>query len=314
MQREPIATISAHAPARRRPLVQLVLAGDPADPGRHRERSARSTTRPRTTATRSPRPRVKVDRFDEDRAWTLAQAPGRARPAPGGLARSRASSPRRSARALPRGRYQARAGRPAQRGRARRRAATRAAASWSARTTTRRRSPASSARTTAPAAPRRCSSSRAGSSRARSARRSSGSPSTARRRPGPDNDGDFERRGLRGSKVAARSVREGRRGDDPARLRRRQAAAHPARGATPTSSCGASCAPPPAGSAPSATSRTTRRAPISDDHIPFIRRGVPSIDLIDFDFPCWHKTCDDLSAVSRGVARRERRNGARAAR
>jgi hypothetical protein len=25
---------------------------------------------------------------------------------------------------------------------------------------------------------------------------------------------------------------------------------------------------------------------------------VPAIDLIDFDFPCWHKTCDDMSAVS----------------
>ncbi len=37
---------------------------------------------------------------------------------------------------------------------------------------------------------------------------------------------------------------------------------------------------------------------ISDDHIPFIRRGVPSIDLIDFDFPCWHRRCDDMSAVS----------------
>jgi hypothetical protein len=37
---------------------------------------------------------------------------------------------------------------------------------------------------------------------------------------------------------------------------------------------------------------------VSDDHIPFIRAGVPSIDLIDFDFPCWHQTCDDLSAVS----------------
>jgi hypothetical protein len=37
---------------------------------------------------------------------------------------------------------------------------------------------------------------------------------------------------------------------------------------------------------------------ILDDHIPFIERGVPSIDLIDFDFPCWHQTCDDLSAVS----------------
>jgi glutaminyl-peptide cyclotransferase len=37
---------------------------------------------------------------------------------------------------------------------------------------------------------------------------------------------------------------------------------------------------------------------VSDDHVPFLRRGVPSIDLIDFDFPCWHQTCDDLSAVS----------------
>jgi Zn-dependent M28 family amino/carboxypeptidase len=37
---------------------------------------------------------------------------------------------------------------------------------------------------------------------------------------------------------------------------------------------------------------------VEDDHTPFLRRGVPSIDLIDFTFPCWHKTCDDLSAVS----------------
>lgn len=39
---------------------------------------------------------------------------------------------------------------------------------------------------------------------------------------------------------------------------------------------------------------------ILDDHIPFLKRGVPSIDLIDFDFPCWHRRCDDLSAVSEG--------------
>jgi len=37
---------------------------------------------------------------------------------------------------------------------------------------------------------------------------------------------------------------------------------------------------------------------ISDDHLPFIEQGVPSIDLIDFDFSCWHTRCDDLSAVS----------------
>jgi Zn-dependent M28 family amino/carboxypeptidase len=37
---------------------------------------------------------------------------------------------------------------------------------------------------------------------------------------------------------------------------------------------------------------------VQDDHTPFQRAGVPSIDLIDWDFPCWHRTCDDLSAVS----------------
>jgi hypothetical protein len=37
---------------------------------------------------------------------------------------------------------------------------------------------------------------------------------------------------------------------------------------------------------------------IEDDHTPFLKAGVPSINLIDWDFPCWHKTCDDLSAVS----------------
>lgn len=37
--------------------------------------------------------------------------------------------------------------------------------------------------------------------------------------------------------------------------------------------------------------------PVSDDHLPFIERGVPSIDLIDFDFACWHETCDDMSQI-----------------
>ena len=37
---------------------------------------------------------------------------------------------------------------------------------------------------------------------------------------------------------------------------------------------------------------------ITDDHTPFTAAGIPAIDLIDFDFPCWHRTCDDLSAVS----------------
>lgn len=37
---------------------------------------------------------------------------------------------------------------------------------------------------------------------------------------------------------------------------------------------------------------------VLDDHVPFIRAGVPAIDLIDFDFPCFHRRCDNLSAVS----------------
>jgi glutaminyl-peptide cyclotransferase len=37
---------------------------------------------------------------------------------------------------------------------------------------------------------------------------------------------------------------------------------------------------------------------VLDDHVPFLHEGVPSIDLIDFDFPCWHQTCDDLSVIS----------------
>src|SRR3954471_1954073 len=36
---------------------------------------------------------------------------------------------------------------------------------------------------------------------------------------------------------------------------------------------------------------------IEDDHTPFLRRRIPSIDLIDWNFPCYHRTCDNLSAV-----------------
>jgi glutaminyl-peptide cyclotransferase len=39
--------------------------------------------------------------------------------------------------------------------------------------------------------------------------------------------------------------------------------------------------------------------PVLDDHHPFRLLGVPSIDLIDFDYPCWHRTCDNLSHVSK---------------
>ena len=41
-----------------------------------------------------------------------------------------------------------------------------------------------------------------------------------------------------------------------------------------------------------------RQGAVLDDHVPFIRQGVTSIDLIDFDFECFHRPCDDLSQVS----------------
>jgi len=37
---------------------------------------------------------------------------------------------------------------------------------------------------------------------------------------------------------------------------------------------------------------------ISDDHIPFLKRGVPAVDLIDYDYPPWHTPGDTLDKVS----------------
>jgi Zn-dependent M28 family amino/carboxypeptidase len=109
-------------------------------------------------------------------------------------------------------------------------------------------------------------------------------------------DAQFEERGLRGSKVAAPKLRDARAmvlvdfvGDrdlsipregysDEDLWRRLRAAARAA---------GAQSAFPDAIS-----------GAVADDHLPFLEEGVPSIDLIDFTFPCWHRTCDDLSAVS----------------
>jgi hypothetical protein len=39
------------------------------------------------------------------------------------------------------------------------------------------------------------------------------------------------------------------------------------------------------------------RRPITDDHVPFLERGVPAIDLIQWPYDCWHLTCDDLTQV-----------------
>jgi glutaminyl-peptide cyclotransferase len=43
---------------------------------------------------------------------------------------------------------------------------------------------------------------------------------------------------------------------------------------------------------------TSTQGHVLDDHTPFLRAGVPAVDLIDFDYPCWQKVCDDLSQVS----------------
>ncbi len=42
---------------------------------------------------------------------------------------------------------------------------------------------------------------------------------------------------------------------------------------------------------------------IYDDHFPFIKRGIPSADLIDFDYPYWHTTGDTADKVSAGSLR-----------
>lgn len=109
-------------------------------------------------------------------------------------------------------------------------------------------------------------------------------------------DDEFEEFGLRGSKVAARTYRSARamilldfvgerglriprEGLSDARLWRKLRAAARRVGVS--------------GVFPIAT-----QGAISDDHLPFIRAGVPSIDLIDFDFRCFHRSCDDLSVIS----------------
>jgi Zn-dependent M28 family amino/carboxypeptidase len=35
-----------------------------------------------------------------------------------------------------------------------------------------------------------------------------------------------------------------------------------------------------------------------DDHLPFARRGIPAVDIIDFDYPYWHTVEDTADKVS----------------
>jgi glutaminyl-peptide cyclotransferase len=109
-------------------------------------------------------------------------------------------------------------------------------------------------------------------------------------------DADFEEKGLRGSKVAAPTLSDARAmvlldfvGDRELTIRYED-----------NSSPGLWRKLRSAAREVGALSVFPRgnQGPISDDHVPFVRQGVPSIDLIDFDFPCWHRRCDDMSAVS----------------
>jgi glutaminyl-peptide cyclotransferase len=109
-------------------------------------------------------------------------------------------------------------------------------------------------------------------------------------------DSEFEQKGLRGSKVAAAAFQGARAmilldfvGIPHVRIPREQ-----------SSDVGlwaelrAAAARVGAGSAfPDAIG-----SEVLDDHTPFEALGVPSIDLIDFDYACFHKLCDDFSHVS----------------
>lgn len=50
---------------------------------------------------------------------------------------------------------------------------------------------------------------------------------------------------------------------------------------------------------------TTRNFPsrpvveVLDDHVPFARAGVPTLPLVDLEYRCWHRECDNLDAVSK---------------
>ncbi len=38
--------------------------------------------------------------------------------------------------------------------------------------------------------------------------------------------------------------------------------------------------------------------PIMDDHVPFLEKGLNAIDIIDFEYPYWHKTTDTVDKCS----------------
>jgi Zn-dependent M28 family amino/carboxypeptidase len=43
---------------------------------------------------------------------------------------------------------------------------------------------------------------------------------------------------------------------------------------------------------------TSQQIAEEDDHIPFVRAGVPAVDLIDIDYPPWHNDTDTMDKLS----------------
>jgi Iap family predicted aminopeptidase len=114
--------------------------------------------------------------------------------------------------------------------------------------------------------------------------------------PRGSDDADFEEEGLRGSKVAAPEFADARAmilldfvGDKSLSIPREQNSSpglwRKLRAAAKRVGAGAVFPNRISGG-------------VIDDHVPFLEAGVPSIDLIDFSFPCFHRRCDNMSAVS----------------
>ena len=109
-------------------------------------------------------------------------------------------------------------------------------------------------------------------------------------------DSQVLRKGLRGSKVAARAFRRAEAmilfdlvGDPKLRILRDTRS-------DPRLWSGLRAAAARVGTT---NNFPQRRTEVVDDHVPFAQQGVRTLPLIDLGFRCWHKPCDDLSAVSR---------------
>ena len=37
---------------------------------------------------------------------------------------------------------------------------------------------------------------------------------------------------------------------------------------------------------------------VEDDHLPFVRSGIPAVDIIDFEYPAWHTADDTIDKLS----------------